>query len=141
MQIIIICGISTHFKKIHYTICGISTHFKYTSLHYDHDMHMHFSNSNWKRVKRLAIRLIRVEVGTLMSDGEEIDMDTVLFICCLEEETKACEKRKLLLPPQIWLSVPNTNPIHKFTHTTKFHDLTNNSIEPTFEKQRCKYSK
>lgn len=33
--------------------------------------------------------------------------------------------------------VPNTNPIHKFTHTTKFHDLTNNSIEPTFEKQRC----
>ena len=71
-----------------------------------------------------------------MSDGE-IDMDTVLFICCLEKETKACEKRKLLLPSQIWLSVPNKNHIHKFTHTTKFHDLTNNSIEPTFEKQRC----
>lgn len=60
-------------------------------------IYIYFFNVNWERVIRFVIRIFRVGVGILMSDGEEIDMDIVLFICCLEEEIKVCEKRKFFL--------------------------------------------
>lgn len=80
--------------------------------------------------------------GTLTTDEEEMHMDTVLFFfsfCCWGIN-KIMWEEKAPSNTSIWLRVPNTHPIHKFTHIlfigSHIPQFTRDSVKPTYENQR-----